>query len=52
MQALREHQLEQTTSRSPWIDRLLAVSKPLPIDDDPDWEESGLDPSLHEPAAA
>ena len=30
---------EETASRGDWIQRWLAVSKPLAVDDAPDWED-------------
>jgi hypothetical protein len=52
MRALMEmREPEETASREPATDRWLAVSDPLAVDDDPDWDESDLDPCLHEPDA-
>jgi hypothetical protein len=51
MRALMEmREPEETANRDRAIDRWLALSDPLAVDDDPDWDQSGLDPCLHEPA--
>ena len=42
---------EETASRGDHSDRWLAVSEPLAVDDDPDWDEAYLELWLHEPAA-
>jgi hypothetical protein len=42
MSALNEmREREETASRHDPMDRWLAVSEPLAVDDDPDWENAG-----------
>lgn len=42
---------EEAASSDRAIDRWLAVSEPLAVDDDPDWEESARELWLSGPAA-
>lgn len=51
MHALTERrEPEETASLDDPTDRWLAVSEPLAIDDDPDWDEQVLDFRLDAPA--
>ncbi len=52
MRALTEtREREETASRRDSLHRWLAVSAPLAVDDDPDWDDSDSEWWSYEPAA-
>jgi|1186.fasta_scaffold564744_2 hypothetical protein len=44
-------EIDETATSDAEGDRWLAVSEPLPVDDDPDWEQLARELWLYEPAA-